>query len=228
MKSLHYLGDNIYWLVFDNRYDLCMYFWRVSERKECPNEKLRENLNLVDYMEWYSNTYGKGAFTYPKDWAGFNVSSVDFKKTYSSGQLPDSNKYDKFMHGLRHLMESRLTKDSDLYYLIGTQENDFNTLNHEYAHALWGVNPEYKTKMTELLKTLDEADQNVLCNNLKEMGYSKEVLNDEAQAYLSTGYVLKVIKDQFYRPMTKQKIDKIAKPFNAVFRQFSEGKIPKK
>lgn len=225
MRSLHYLGDNIYWLTFDNKYDLCMHFWRVSEKKECPNEEMKQNLNLVDYMEWYAKKYGKGVFTYTNDWAGFNIPKSSFKATYSSGNLPDMNKYDKFMHGLRHFMEARLKSDSEDYYLIGTLEGADDVLKHEYAHALWGVNHEYKAKMTELLKAIDEKDQDVLCKNLQEMGYSEAVVNDEAQAYLSTGYCLKVIKDQFYRPMSKKQIDQIAKPFAETFKEFSEGKL---
>ena len=227
MKTLHNLGHNIFWLTFEKRYDLCMTFWRIAETRESPCPNIKNGITLVDFMEWYAEKYGEGAFTYANDWAGYNVSHEDFKKTYSSHNITDYNKYDKFMHGLRHFIESTLQKDTDNYYLIGTQEEDFSTLRHEYAHALWAMNPEYRQKQENLLKAVDPEIQSVICNNLQEMGYVADVHSDEAQAYLSTGFILKK-KDAFYKPLNKRIIDQIAKSFIDVFVEFSQGRLPGK
>jgi hypothetical protein len=206
-----------------------MTFWRISETKECVDDQMRENLTLVEYMEWYARKYGKGVFTYPDDWSGFNVDHKDFKKTYSSGNIPDYNKYDKMMNGLRHLIESRLKKDDQPYYLIGTKEDDFLTLKHEYAHALWGVNPQYSNAQGDNIDDLDKDTLAVLKKNLTKMGYGEAVHDDEVQAYLSTGVeTMKDPKDKFYTPLTKRQIGKIAEPFRNTFIEFSKGKLPRK
>lgn len=58
-----------------DKYDLAMTFLRAQEWYESP--KFHHKLfTLEEYMRWYSKAYGKGAFTYPKDWSGFNVPSA--------------------------------------------------------------------------------------------------------------------------------------------------------
>ena len=229
MKSLHYLGDNIYWLTFSHRYHMCMTFWRITETKESTNSAMKNGMTLVDFMEWYAFEYGKGVFTYTADWAGFNVDNSDFKATYSMGNIDDFNKYDKMMNGLRNFIEGRLNSTDDPYYLIGTLDNDHETLKHEYAHALWSINSEYQELMKKKIMDLDPKVNNMLCKNLTKMGYSLRVHCDELQAYLSTGTeTTKNPKDQFYTPLTKKQIGAIAEPFKDVFIQFSKGKLPRK
>jgi hypothetical protein len=47
-------------------------------------------------MEWYSKKQGDGAFTYPTDWAGFNIPSAVVTGVHALG-ISDYNRYDERM-----------------------------------------------------------------------------------------------------------------------------------
>lgn len=64
-------------VVIPDSWDLAMTFLRMQEWYESPNPKFaRKHFTLEEYMRWYQKAYGNGAFTYPKDWTGFNVPST--------------------------------------------------------------------------------------------------------------------------------------------------------
>jgi len=229
VKALYNLGNNIYWLTFETKYEMGMTLWRISETKESTNPLMKHGLSLVDFMEWYADEYGKGIFTYPDDWAGYNVHQDDFKHTYSSGQIQDYNKYDKVMTGLRNYLEGMCNSSNPQYYLMATLEGDYDTLEHEYAHALWGISQEYQLAQKKNIEALDEKVRNTLCSNLLKMAYVEQVHEDEIQAYLSTGFdTVAPPKDKFYAPIVRKEMVKIAKSFINVFKDASKGKLPRK
>lgn len=93
-----------------------------------------------------------GYFSYPIDWAGFNIPNTIFKANWFHN-IRDKNKYDYFMlqayyaiwHDIKYnSMDTYL--DFDLndpkYYLIGA--TDVLTIKHEMAHGFYYLIPKYK------------------------------------------------------------------------------------
>lgn len=181
----------IYHLRMSSAYDLAMHFLRAQEYYESP--KFRGRLfTLVEYMEWYSKEKGSGAFTYPKDWSGFNVPSSVLLEVYGKpGVIPDPNKYDALMS----LIVARLDEDAQKrpFYLIGTSGtgDDEGALYHEIAHGLYYTDRKYRNQMNELLKKMDSLGHRVARIKageiLSKMGYHYSVCDDELQAYCATG-----------------------------------------
>jgi hypothetical protein len=121
-------------------------------------------------------------FTYYSDWAGFNIpSSVLFP--FKQGKFKNLTKDEK---NFLHLFE----KMTGNFYIIGSygkNDRSVEVFNHELAHAFYFLNKKYKEKVDRFLK------QNIgslrkFEDTLLTMGYCKEVVLDELNAYLSTGY----------------------------------------
>lgn len=184
----------IFLFEFNNYYDMCMYFLRYQEFYESPSPKFRgKSFEIFDFMKWYSLKYGKGAFTYPRDWDGFNIPGDIIKKVWDLG-IADRNLYDyEMMNAWNKCKEST---DGD-FYIIGVVRGN-KALSHEIAHGFFYLYPEYKKQMTKLVKSLDPKFRATLNSNLKNLGYTPKVYIDESQAYLSTS-----IKGSFGGPEGK-------------------------
>ena len=66
------LLPHIYILNFETQYELCMSFVRMQEFYESPKFK-GKYFTLEQYMDYWSKEFGKGSFTYPSVWNGFNL-----------------------------------------------------------------------------------------------------------------------------------------------------------
>jgi len=182
----------IYHLSFGSGYDLAMHFIRAQEYYESP-KYWHKVFTLVDYMEWYSKGKGKGSFTYPADWSGFNVPSSVLLDLYGkSGVISDFNRYDEFMK----VIIDRLVKDCDSkdFYLIGTSGDghqgdgdEEGVLMHEIAHGLFYVDPEYNKEVRALMMEMPKSEREEATEALKNMGYHISTIGDEIHAYASTG-----------------------------------------
>ena len=79
---------------------------------------------------------------------------------------------------------------SDLYYLIGIDQHDGEDLDliyHEVAHGLWYSSTPYKNTQLNNIGRLDPNVRESMDSKIRKMGYGENVVNDEIQAYLSTG-----------------------------------------
>jgi len=185
--------DGIFMAEFDNGYDLSMTFLRYQEFYESPNPKFKgKQFTIIDFMEWYSKENGNGVFTYPNDWAGFNVPlDVIIKvqsKIQGEGYIKDWNKYDDVMFDILMPIESvRGRGDDRRSYLIGITKGSDSVMKHEIAHGLYHVYTKYRNSMNKLYSNLSLKSKKSLESKFKKMGYHKSVWKDEAQAYLSTG-----------------------------------------
>jgi hypothetical protein len=211
MKSQYTLSEvkpRIFFLQFKRQYDLCMTFLRYQEFYESPKFRGKA-FQILDFMEWYSREYGDGSFTYPKDWAGFNIPSHIIKQVWDLG-IADRNLYDYHM---KEVYQQCVKQYPDgKFYLIGTTSTKGSIMRHEIAHGMFYLNQDYRKEMIKLIKKLDASFYQSMCATLKNLGYCKQVWIDECQAYLSTG-----MAKAFEVDATEAR-----KPFIEVFRLYYE------
>lgn len=211
--------DRVYLIIFDNQYDLSMFFLRYQEFYESPNKKFRNNqFEIIDFMNWYSKKFGNGSFSYTKDFIGYNIPSKIIDDVNAIG-IMDKNIYDYEMIHLHRKLQKEV---HDNYYLIGISNlNNTNvfksmTFNHELAHGMYYTIPAYKAQMERLVKQLPAKVRKASYSWLKSIGYTKEVFVDETHAYMSTGYGEKFSKFGWKRA---------SKPFVKVYNEFKNEAI---
>lgn len=194
------IKGGIFLIEFDNQYDLAMTFLRYQEFYESANPKFKgKRFTIIDFMEWYSKNPKKeheNVFTYPSDWAGFNIPMDIVHQVQVQLGIQDFNKYDEVMKQIILKIEKKIHKKENGYrtigsnYIIGTLKGNKDVMKHEMAHGFYHVYPFYKLDMDKLYSKLSKNSKQILEGKFKSMGYHKSVWKDEAQAYLSTGEYL--------------------------------------
>jgi len=216
------IKSRIFLFEFRDVYDMCMYFLRYQEFYESPSRRFRENsFEIFDFMRWYSKKYGKGSFSYPNDWDGFNIPSTVIWKMWNEHLIPDKNIYDYEMWMAWQECNAKLNKDVacptkpiNQFYIIGVKKGN-SALSHEIAHGLFYLYPEYRKEMTKLVKAIDPDIRKIINAGLKKLGYTPKVYIDETQAYMATGL------NKAFGEDTKQWA-KERKVFRDFFKKFSK------
>lgn len=174
---------NIFLLEFYHEYDMCMTFLRYQEYYESPSPKFRgRSFKILDFMKWYSLKFGNGSFTYPTDWAGFNFYGDVIKEVRELG-IPDLNNYDTQM--LKVYQQCKKKAAGSKFYIIGVVKGN-GALEHEVAHGLYYLNPDYRKEMNNLVKKMDPELRKVMDTYLLKVGYTPGVFVDETQANMAT------------------------------------------
>lgn len=159
----------------DSQQELGDAFMRFQEYYESPNPQFRKQIfTRGQYLHWYSKTYGSN--TYSTDWSGYNFPSyvlIPFKDGLFD---PLTDKEQELLNLLKYR--------KDNFYIIGA--NDESTIRHELAHALFYTNSDYFREITVLLDKYYTTNMLTKCvDYLLNEGYTKEVLYDEIQAYIT-------------------------------------------
>ena len=181
----------IFLFEFSSHYDMCMHFLRYQEYYESPSPKFRgKAFEIFDFMKWYSLKYGKGAFTYPIDWNGFNIPSKIIFDIWNKHDIPDKNIYDYEMIQAWRECNAKLYEVTEKavndFYIIGVVRGN-KALNHEIAHGMYHLHPEYRKEASKLVKKLPSDIRKSINTTLKKLGYTPKVYVDETQAYMATG-----------------------------------------
>lgn len=184
----------VYCLMYDTGYDLCMSFVRIQEFYESPFYK-GKYFTLEDFMDYWSLNFGEGCFDYTASWAGFN-----FPGKVLENWISVFESFENFREKENILIGKILRKSKfDLkdIYIIGThKENKMKErkeiVEHELAHAMYYLYPKYKQSCNKLISTLKSTKWGMVkyeqtAGRLKDMGYCDDVIDDEIQAYWSTG-----------------------------------------
>lgn len=191
---------NSVWIKADSQDELGLTFMRFQEYYESANPQFRNNIfTLGQLRHWYSETYG--ANDYHISWTGFNFPSkvlVPFKQGL----------FDPLTSGEQNLLDL-LKYRNDNFYIIGAQSND--TLRHELAHALYGYDSEYKKQIDNFINKNKNKVIKVL-KHLEQKGYTKDVLYDELQAYVTDNDDTEIIN--LTCPSVISGINKIYNKFN--------------
>lgn len=212
----------IFLLEFVDEYDMCMFFLRYQEYYESPSPKYRNKTwKVLDFMRWYSKTFGKGAFTYPIDWSGFNIPDYVIANVRDLG-IPDPNDYDKAMWEVyRHCHKKA---KGGKFYIIGVVKGN-GALNHEIAHGLFYLNPEYKKATTKLVKEMEPTLRKAIEVYLHKVGYTPQVYTDETQANMATTEDFEhYSKRQHFDPKIAHELMEAQKPFIELFKRYTNDK----
>ena len=191
-------------------------FMRYQEFYESDSDSFRgKGFKWKDYTKYYKEKTKNDIFTYHEDWAGYNIPCDSIESCIKL--IPDLNFYDLIMFSIVDTI--RTIVGSDNYYLIGVDQSngdDLSLVYHEIAHGLWFSTPSYKNKQMSNIMNMNERVRYSIAKKITGMGYGENVIDDEIQAYLSTGIGddMKRIKD----------IKASQIPFKEVFDSYS-GKI---
>ncbi len=167
-----------------------MTFLRMTEYYESVNPVFQGNVfSMEEYVDWYVRVYSKskkpyGAFTYASDWSAFNVPARAVRAVYE--QFAQHSNKETWL--FTELAKDGAFSQSD-FYLIGNQRGLPKAyFEHEFRHALFAVNPEYRDDVSLIVSRypLVELSKWILMN------YAPSVLVDEIQAYALTGWPSKV------------------------------------
>lgn len=194
-------------------------FMRYQEFYESDSDSFRgKGFKWKDYVKFYKEKTKNDIFTYHEDWSGYNIPCNSIESCIKL--IPDLNFYDLIMFSVVDTIRDIVGGDN--YYLIGIDQSngeDLDLIYHEVAHGLWFSTPSYKNKQLLNIETMDQSTRNSVANKITGMGYGKNVIDDEIQAYLSTGVG---------RDMNRIKGIKEAQiPFKKVFDQYSNKIRPK-
>ena len=213
------------WLVtIDNSYDLAMTFCRVQEFYESPFKEIKgKHFNMMDFQRMYSMKFGDGSFTYPLDWAGFNIPSYIINKCYGHEKsFDDINQYDDIIQEIDHKITNS-DIDTFKYYLIGSEPKARTTIAHEVAHAFYYLYPKYKKTANEITSKVSDKVQQKAKNWLLSMGYDDKVFKDELQAYL-TADLYRVIEATEPNKKETKKLEKLSKELQTLNDEYKNRK----
>ncbi len=171
-------------LKFKTQYETCATFMRLQEFYESPFKEVRGKFfDLETFMDLYAKKQGN--FTYTCDWGGFNVPGHvirEFYQLFAKNLLMKEETLFDLIWPVNH--KGCWTPPRDPYYVIATYDDE--CLDHELAHAMYYLDPEYKATADALVKGLDPDVRKAVTKWLLDKGYSKPQVPDEINAYLST------------------------------------------
>lgn len=174
------LSPGVILASFPRQKDLVLTMCRVQEFYEAYDARLRgQPFSWSEFLEVF--TSDDGTFTYFHDWAGFNIPDNAFI-AWASNVIDPSEREFKLVEAIRAIV----TDDSMPFYVIAMLDEDTDVLDHEVAHARFYLDPLYHAKMQKLNADLDPDVSKLMTMELLSMGYSRDVFEDELQAYLAT------------------------------------------
>lgn len=194
----------------DSRWELAMTFLRIEEFYESPNPEFRGKIfSLEAYMDWYVCEYSKskepvGAFTYPSDWSAFNVPDSAVRAVCSTF----TNHSEKELWLFNELMKQGAFAEKQFYLIGNTLGAHSSFFEHEYRHALFTLNADYRREVSEVIAQhpIRELREWILAR------YALTVMVDEIQAYALTGWP-KAIPVTTEMRMLKKKLKIIEKRY---------------
>lgn len=169
-------------LEFNTQKDLALAFCRVEEYYEGNPKVNGKYLSFVEFIDAFMIDDGK--LDYFHYWTGFNIPGNIFIE-WSQKNMSEKTYWE---NALAYAVHSKLNLEKP-FYIIGGVKGDIEVIDHEIAHALYYMNPEYKDMMDtanyQFYKNL-RGEYSKMVKALKKMGYGDNVIKDEVQAYMST------------------------------------------
>jgi hypothetical protein len=147
---------------------------RFQEHFESPRFRGR-HFSRKEFESWYRKKNGR--WDYYQYWDGFNFPSHVLRDFYKG-------KFAELTHEERQVLNFFSDqKDSSFYVIALAKKADPLTLAHEFAHALYFLNSDYRQEVQKLMAGFP--CQKVEKFLFEKMGdYHPNVLPDEAHAWL--------------------------------------------
>lgn len=179
---------------------MCDVMCRFQENYESPKYK-GKNFTRKEFFKWFKSEYKK---TYHSAWSGFNIPSFIFKNHPFKDLTKEESK-----------LISMLPKNKKFYLIATTElksESIKDILRHELAHSFYYLYTDYKRRINHVVD-----NKKCICkcgDKLLSMGYCKDVLVDEIQAYIIDGDIgfRKLFLTKDYNNY-KMKLNKIFKEY---------------
>lgn len=186
--KVNLINGNIYHLIGDNAYELGSTFIRMEEFYESPFEDIRGKWFSLDYyMDLYAASKN-GNFSYFDDWGGFNIpgnSLLDFFDKFEDDLRTKE-------HNVKQIIEKHILDNDPNFYVIGSTPSA-DILEHEYAHAKYYLNPEYRGACDYIYEDMPALVKSQISGKLLAMGYDQTKVEDETHAYLATATISDLI-----------------------------------
>jgi hypothetical protein len=183
-------------------------FLRIQETYEGRKYKgIQVSMNR--FKKWYKSRHQDTAFTYYKDWLGFNFPGqavVNFLNIYKA----NTNDAEKVL--IAKLDFSKLEQQ----YVIGILQGDSETLLHEMCHALFYLDSDYRAQVLNYLNKMQYLDE--LKEIFSKTDYHNSVWLDEIHAHLISGIADIEVKGK--RAVTDiEKFDQIVADLKKIFNE---------
>lgn len=186
------VADSIYCAKFDNRFYQTATFCRLAEYYESPSDSFRGKYFLPeDFQRWYTETHD-GGYTYPEDWGGHNIPSHVIRAFLRDYPLYTLTQDELELFVCLH----KALRHKDKFYLISVDVNLPSAFEHEMAHGYFYLYPSYEAKQRANLAAMPGKIYRQLQKIVLSWGYCENVVDDEIQAYLSTGLEGEMRDDQ--------------------------------
>lgn len=173
--------QNLFHLKFQNQRDMTKTMLRFQEHYESPNKEFtKRGFTLEEYKEWYKKSQKKDQFTYYTDWSGFNLPCYVLN-TFYNGEFKRLSQDEQDVLNCFYPIHKAGVK----FYIIATY--DESDLAHEKAHGLYYLEPEYRKAVKRIISS-KKKQLTEFIKELKTMGYSDELIDDELHAYIGQDY----------------------------------------
>lgn len=193
-------------------------FMRYQEFYESDSDTFRgKGFKWREFVDYYKKKTKNDILTYHEDWSGYNLPCDSIESCIAV--IPDINFFDLIMFSIVDTIKSQV--GSDKFYLIGIDQadgGDKSLIEHELAHGLWFSSPQYKAAQLFNIDELPDYIDEPLRKKISGMGYGPNVIDDEIQAYLSTGIInpMNRIKDiKKYQIIFRDTFNKFASNMSA-------------
>lgn len=177
--KVNLINGNIICFVAQTTYEVTSTFVRMGEFYESPFPNINNKyFTLDDFMDTYASNNGD-TMEYFDYWEGYNFPGETLLDFHA-----------RFAHDLRvkeSYVLSMVKKYIDMskpFYVIATTGTI--ALNHEYAHAQYYLNLEYKDACNQVYDNMSENALDRIHKYLSDQGYNEFTFEDETQAYLGT------------------------------------------
>jgi len=166
------LLDGIFHVKFRSQRHMASTLLRFQEYFESVKFK-GKIFTLKEFADWYASV--KGKFDYYEAWNGFNLPSESLKPFYEGKFDPLSDEEKAFLD----IFKNR----KGIFYIICTLEGgSLDELRHEFCHALFYTNREYRKQVADVLEECDTRD--IAQHLASDLLYHPDVILDEVHAYL--------------------------------------------
>lgn len=190
----------IYIIESSSRQYLAEMFMRFQEYYESPEFKGRV-FSTDEFAKWYAAKYG--AFTYSRDWYGFNIPSKVLEPFRQGEFNPLTEKEQKLLN--------ICSEAKGNFYVLGvTPKAEYftETVRHEFVHGAFHINKEYRSDVTDCIKKCRIKE---VPYGLAKWGYHTNVFADEANAYVL------VEPETISEFVTKRNTQRLREKLNRIF-----------